>query len=87
MKDYLGKEIKIGAKVVMIMPRYRNFLTGVITNITAKMVRVKLEDNYLESINQFPESVIVLPERDYSCIDCSAPLGRSCKRCQTLWES
>ena len=39
-KDYLGNKLSVGDKVVFITGSYRDFNTGVIENITDKMLEV-----------------------------------------------
>ena len=57
------------------------------TKNEAKLILImKIEEHITSLLKQQREELKKQP-RDYSCIDCSAPLGRSCKRCQTLWES
>lgn len=40
MKDYLGQQLAVGDKVVMIAPRYRSLVVGTITAFTDLNVRV-----------------------------------------------
>ena len=48
MKDFLGKDLKIGDAVSLVIPRYRDIAVGVITRATAK----KLVINYFDESNK-----------------------------------
>lgn len=44
-KDFLGKEIKIGSKVVITQPSYRNFVKGEVIRITPRKVNVEFANH------------------------------------------
>jgi hypothetical protein len=46
MKDFLGKELRIGDSVIIVAPNYREFVLAQIVAFTPKKVRVVYEDNY-----------------------------------------
>ena len=41
MKDFLGKKVQVGDKVIIIEPYYHNLIRGLIVKFTPKGVKVK----------------------------------------------
>lgn len=60
MKDFLGKELSLGDKVVFVQLGYRNLLKGEIIKMTAKTVLIghSKTNTYSAESKQFPDQVI-----------------------------
>lgn len=56
MKDFTGKELKIGQVVICITGKYKEFKVGIVTNITSYMVLV---DFGFKSTRIFPSQTII----------------------------
>ena len=53
--DILGNEVQIGDNVIIIHPRYHDFVNGTITKFTPKGFKVKF---YNWSVDQFDETFV-----------------------------
>ena len=59
MKDYVGNELAVGDEVILVMPRYREFVKGKIIKMTEKTVFLKYVDgNYEYEVKQTPRQLI-----------------------------
>ena len=61
MKDFLGKELKIGDPVAMVVPSYRDIAVGVITKATAKKLSINYYNEYYKSTvkaYKYPDQLI-----------------------------
>jgi hypothetical protein len=58
MKDFLGKELQVGDKVVYITPGYRDYSTGTILRFTACYVFIETSTRWSEEIKQTPDQLI-----------------------------
>lgn len=66
MKDFIGQDFKLNDKVIIIQPRYKNFIEGKIIKITKKMVVVEYEyQERTHQVKQFFHQIIKKPYREY----------------------
>jgi hypothetical protein len=60
-KDFLGKDITVGCKVVFISPKLRDFKSGTVIHITAAMLAVEHQGwREKEETKRFHDQVIVV---------------------------
>lgn len=43
-RDYTDREVRVGDRVILIRPRYRDLVTGVVVRVTPKKLRIKYHD-------------------------------------------
>ena len=59
MKDFLGKELEVGDRVVFMQINYRNLLVGCVEKITPKKVRLQFQERGRpKTCLQDPEQVV-----------------------------
>lgn len=59
MKDFLGKELEVGDRVVFMQINYRNLLIGCIDKLTPKMVRLQFQEaGRIKTCIQDPRQVV-----------------------------
>ena len=59
MKDFLGKELEVGDRVVFMEINYRNLLVGCVENLTPKKVRLQFQERgRLKTCLQDPKQVV-----------------------------
>lgn len=65
-KDFLGKDIQVGDKIVMMAIGYRNLVTGVVEKINPKKATIKLDkgDRWSGITYQFHNQVLVYEKGD-----------------------
>ena len=58
VRDYMGKEIRVGDVVVCMSVRYANFMKGTVTKITPKKVKIG------DDIYRYYGQVVVVGEEE-----------------------
>jgi uncharacterized Zn ribbon protein len=59
MKDFVGNELAVGDEVILVKPRYREFVKGNILKMTAQTVFLEyMHQNYRCEVKQDPSQLI-----------------------------
>lgn len=59
MRDFLGKELEAGDRVVFMQINYRNLLIGCVDKLTPKMVRLQFQEaGRIKTCIQDPRQVV-----------------------------